>query len=165
MSKTRYPIPDGCNSVQVLVLRELAPDRPQCETPDKIASLVLSMRASDPTTNPDVETLYVVALDSRRRVTAVQRISDGILDTVLSHPREIFRPAILLGAHAICLAHNHPSGDVKPSESDIRMTRDICRAGELLRISLLDHIIIADAGRQIDGRAFNSLRELGYFYA
>jgi DNA repair protein RadC len=83
---------------------------------------------------------------------------------LLVHPREVFRPAIAAGAAALVLVHNHPSGDPTPSEADIRVTRDLIRAGQLLKIEVLDHIIL---GRRTTERAkdYVSLRELGYFYS
>jgi len=79
------------------------------------------------------------------------------------HPREIFRPAITSRAAAVILAHNHPSGDPTPSEADIRVTRDLIKAGQLLKIEVLDHVIL---GQRTTDRPkdFLSLRELGYFY-
>jgi len=92
----------------------------------------------------------------------VEMVSQGTLDTILVHPREVFRSAILGGAAAIIMVHNHPSGDPTPSEADIKVTRDLVRAGQLLKINLLDHVIL---GRKTGERArdFASLRELGYF--
>src|SRR5437879_2479635 len=76
--------------------------------------------------------------------------------TLMLHAREVFRAAVIAGAAAIVLMHNHPSGDPSPSEADIRVTRDLIRAGQLLKIEVLDHVIIGQ-GRDV------SLRELGYF--
>jgi DNA repair protein RadC len=80
------------------------------------------------------------------------------------HPREVFKAAISANAAAVVLAHNHPSGDPTPSEADIKVTRDLIRAGQLLKIDVLDHVIIGHATpeRQKD---YASLRELGYFYS
>ena len=74
----------------------------------------------------------------------------------------MFKSAIAAGASAIVLVHNHPSGDPTPSESDIKVTRDLIRAGQLLKIEVLDHVIL---GRPTQERArdYVSLRELGYF--
>jgi len=107
--------------------------------------------------NPSVECVVVLALNTRRKAIGHFLVSTGTLDTTLVHPREIFKTAILLSAHAIILAHNHPSGDSTPSESDIKVTRDLIRAGQLLKIEVLDHVIIGHGQRC-------SLRELGYFY-
>lgn len=78
------------------------------------------------------------------------------MDTILVHPREVFRAAIIASASAIVLAHNHPSGEATPSEADIKVTRDLIRAGQLLKIEVLDHVIIG-AGEHV------SLRTLGFF--
>ena len=89
---------------------------------------------------------------------------DGTLDTILVHPRDVFKAAIAANASAIVLVHNHPSGDPTPSEADIKVTRDLIRAGQLLKIDVLDHVIV---GRATEQRAkdYSSLRELGYFYS
>lgn len=109
-----------------------------------------------------VETFQVILLNVRRRLIEVLRVSEGTLDTLLVHPREVFRPAIAANAAAIVLCHNHPSGDPSPSEADIKVTRDLIRAGQLLKIEVLDHVIL---GRASHGRSkdYVSLRELGYF--
>lgn len=103
----------------------------------------------------ETECLVVLMLNTRRRIKGHYFVSIGTADTLLTHPREIFRLAIMVSASAIILAHNHPSGDPTPSEADIRVTRDIARAGQLLKLELLDHIILGNP-RHI------SLRELGY---
>ena len=111
-----------------------------------------------------VETLQVLLLNTRRRLIRVEEITDGTIDTLLVHPREVFKAAIAANAAAVVLAHNHPSGDPTPSEADIKVTRDLIRAGQLLKIDVLDHVII---GRATAERAkdYSSLREFGYFYA
>ncbi|MCS7338330.1 MAG: hypothetical protein NZ739_08870, partial [Verrucomicrobiae bacterium] len=90
-----------------------------------------------------------------------EEIATGTLDTLLVHPREVFRHAITANAAAIVLVHNHPSGDPTPSEADIRITRELVRAGQLLKIEVLDHIVIGrpSADREKD---YVSLRQLGY---
>jgi DNA repair protein RadC len=108
-----------------------------------------------------VENFQVVFLNTRRRMIGMQVMSPGTLDSLLTHPREIFSAAIAKRAAAIILVHNHPSGDPTPSEQDIKVTRDLMRAGQLLKIEVLDHVIL---GRQTleRPRDFISLRELGY---
>jgi len=90
--------------------------------------------------------------------------SQGLLDTLLVHPREVFRPAIVANAAAVLLVHNHPSGDPTPSEADIKATRDLIRAGQLLKIEVVDHIVIGRASA-VRNKDYSSLKELGYFYA
>jgi DNA repair protein RadC len=110
----------------------------------------------------EVETLQVLLLNARYKLIRVEEISDGTLDTILVHPREVFRRAIAANAHAIVLAHNHPSGDPTPSAADIKVTKDLIRAGQLLKIEVIDHVII---GRATTERAkeYFSMRELGIF--
>jgi DNA repair protein RadC len=105
--------------------------------------------------NPECECFIALHLNIQRRIKAHQMISIGTLDSIHSHPREVFRGAVVGSAHSIILLHNHPSGDPTPSDCDIRTTRDLVRAGQLLKIDVVDHIII---GRT----AHSSLRELGF---
>jgi DNA repair protein RadC len=138
---------------------EIHHESPALDNPERIAELLReSNRAFD------VESFQVVLLNTRRRLIRVERISQGTLDTILVHPREVFKSAIAANAAAIVLAHNHPSGDPTPSEADIKVTRDLIRAGQLLKIEVLDHVII---GRATHDRPkdYVSLRELGYFYS
>ena len=111
-----------------------------------------------------VEEFQVLLLNTRKRLIRVDVISQGTLDTILVHPREVFRAAIAGNAASIILVHNHPSGDPSPSEADIKVTRDLIRAGQLLKIEVVDHVII---GRATDQRSkdYASLKELGYFYS
>jgi len=111
-----------------------------------------------------VESFQVLLLNTRKRLIRVDEISEGTLDTLLVHPRDVFRAAIAANAAGVVLVHNHPSGDPTPSEADIKVTRDLIRAGQLLKIEVVDHVII---GRVSAERAkdYSSLRELGYFYS
>lgn len=110
----------------------------------------------------DVENFIVLCLNVRRRAIGWTVTGTGTLDTLLVHPREVFKPAIVMNAAAIVLCHNHPSGDFTPSEADIKVTRDMIRAGQLLKIDVLDHVIL---GRSINSsKDYSSLRELGHFY-
>ncbi len=138
---------------------ELRDEAPLLETPDAVADLM-----REETRLMSVETFQILLLNTRRRYLGVQKIADGTLDTLLVHPREVFKPAIAANAAAIILLHNHPSGDPTPSEADIKVTRDLIRAGQLLKIEVLDHVIL---GRATEERPkdFVSLRELGYFYS
>jgi DNA repair protein RadC len=112
----------------------------------------------------EVEQFQVVLLNTRKKLLRVENISQGTLDTILVHPREVFRFAIAANASSLVLVHNHPSGDPTPSEADIKVTRDLIRAGQLLKIEVLDHVIIGRA-TQDRPKDYVSLRELGYFYS
>lgn len=138
--------------------RESHREAPLLDTPERVADYLREeMRCLD------IETFHVLMVTTRRRLIAAERLSQGTLDTLLVHPRQVFRRAIAANAAAIILAHNHPSGDPSPSEADVKVTRDLIRAGQLLKIDVLDHIIL---GRRTADctRDYTSLRELGYFY-
>ena len=138
--------------------RELRIESPVLDTPEAVANL---MREDNRLRR--VETFQVLLLNTRRRLIRAAEISDGTLDTLLVHPREVFEKAITAGAAAIVLVHNHPSGDPTPSEADIKVTRDLIRAGQLLKIEVLDHVIIGRATQERP-KDYVSLRELGYFF-
>jgi DNA repair protein RadC len=91
-----------------------------------------------------VEQFGVVILDSKHRVLKTRLISVGSLDASVVHPREVFRAAVLGGAAAVVLFHNHPSGDPTPSPEDCELTRRLIAAGELMGIEVLDHVILAE---------------------
>ena len=137
---------------------ELQVESPVLDNPENIVRLLRARNLVKP-----VETLQVLLLNTRRRLIRVEEVTDGTIDTLLVHAREVFKHAIAANASAIVLAHNHPSGDPTPSEADIKVTRDLIRAGQLLKIEVLDHVILgrATAERTKD---WSSLRELGYFY-
>jgi len=88
------------------------------------------------------ETFHALLLDSKNRLVAKRRISEGSLGASLVHPREAFRPAVREAAASVLFLHNHPSGDPTPSDEDRRITARLRQAGELLGIPVLDHIVI-----------------------
>lgn len=99
------------------------------------------------------EQFLIACLNSANRITNYRIISEGILDSSLVHPREVFKAAIEESAKSIFLVHNHPSGNPNPSPQDIKITRKMVEAGKIFEIPVVDHIIIA-------GNAFTSLLEL-----
>jgi len=124
-------------------------DRPQILSAMDAARLVVPQYGSQP-----VEQFGVLLLDTKHRLLRTTRVSVGTLDASVVHPREVFRAAVAGGAAAILLFHNHPSGDPTPSDDDVALTRRMIRAGELMGITVLDHIIVAE-------NAYASLRERG----
>jgi DNA repair protein RadC len=92
------------------------------------------------------EYLLAFFLNARHQLIARDVISIGTLTASLAHPREIFAPAIGRAAAGVILIHNHPSGDPSPSDEDIRLTKRIAQAGQIMGIELLDHLIIAENG-------------------
>jgi DNA repair protein RadC len=139
--------------------RELQTDAPLLDSPERVAALLREENRFY-----QVEQFQVALLNTRRKLIRIERISQGTLDTLLVHPREVFKVAIAANAAALILVHNHPSGDPTPSEADVKVTRDLIRAGQLLKIEVLDHIIL---GRRTLERPkdYVSLKELGYFYS
>ena len=96
------------------------------------------------------ESLRVILLDTRYHLLRIHEVSVGSVNESIAHPRDVFRPAVISSAYAVIVAHNHPSGDPSPSQSDHSLTRRLAEAAELLQIKLLDHIII---GAPAEGRA------------
>jgi len=139
--------------------QEIRQDSPVLDRPEFIAEML-----REDVRFYEVETFQIVLLNTRRKLIRVEKISQGTLDTILIHPREVFKIAITANAAAIVLVHNHPSGDPTPSEADIKVTRDLIRAGQLLKIEVLDHIIIGSRTQERP-KDYSSLRELGYFYS
>jgi DNA repair protein RadC len=102
------------------------------------------------------EHFLVVLLDTRNQVIKVSEVSVGSLDTSVVHPREVFKEAISASAAAVIFVHNHPSGDTEASEDDIRLTKRLAEAGEIMGIDVLDHIIVTD-------KDYLSLKSKGLF--
>ncbi len=155
-----FRFPAQAHEWKIVSLRECTtPDQmAECATPDQAAAYWRANVATDPIYSPDCECFAVLILNTRRRIKGHHLVSIGTLDTILVHPREIFRLAIMVGASALILAHNHPSGESSPSEADIKVIRDLFRAGQLLKIEVLDHIIVGSGNH-------SSLRSMGYFFA
>jgi DNA repair protein RadC len=114
-------------------------ERPQIITSRDAAALLLPEFG-----NRSVEHFGVVLLDTKHRVLRSTLLSIGTLDASIVHPREVFREATRGGAAAIVLFHNHPSGDPTPSDDDVELTMRLVRAGQLMGIDVLDHVIVAE---------------------
>ena len=123
-------------------------------TPDAICRLVAGrLRCADR------EMLLSVLLNTQHRLIRVETVSIGTVNEALAHAREVFKPAIAYSAHSLVVVHNHPSGDPRPSEADVRLTRRLADAAKLLQIPLLDHVIIGQPGNGSPG--YFSFREAG----
>jgi len=112
-------------------------------TPIKSAKDVFEY-ASHILSDKSKEHFMILHLDSKNRVIKDEIISVGILNASIVHPREVFKSAIKESANAIILVHNHPSGDPTPSCEDIKITDMIFKAGEIIGINVLDHVIVGD---------------------
>ncbi len=104
--------------------------------------------------NLDREYFWTIHLNVRNRVLGVETVSIGSLSETIVHPREVFKGAILSNAASVILVHNHPSGDPMPSPEDISLSRRLVSAGQLMKIEVLDHIVIA-------GESYSSLKDRG----
>ena len=138
---------------------EIRHEQPLITTPGDVAALLREEHRFF-----EVEYFHVLLLNTRNRLIRVERISQGALDTTIAQPREVFRHALAANASKVVLVHNHPSGDPTPSEADIRVTRDMIRAGQLLKIEVMDHIILGKLTIERP-KDFVSLRELGHCHA
>jgi DNA repair protein RadC len=135
--------------------REFRAEAPLVETPDQVANLM-----REEYRQVLVESFKVILLNRRNRLLRIENVSQGTVDTILIHPREVFRHAITANATGIILVHNHPSGDPTPSSADLAATGDIIRAGHVLKIEVMDHVII---GARMHGKAkdYYSIRQSG----
>jgi DNA repair protein RadC len=124
-------------------------DRAQFMTAREVAEFLVPQFGTRP-----VEQFGVILLDTKHRLLRTTVLSVGTLDASIVHPREVFRAAASAGAAALVLFHNHPSGDPTPSADDITLTRRLVQAGDLMGITVLDHVIIAES-------RFCSLKERG----
>lgn len=104
------------------------------------------------------EMFVVFHVNTKNKIIGHHLVSLGTLDATLAHPRDVFRVAIMNSAASIIAVHNHPSGEVEPSEADIKISRKLMEAGKILKIDFLDSIIVDN-----DAENYYSLRERGYF--
>jgi len=125
-------------------------DRPVVSTPEEVVALCATQLRG-----MDREHFWALALSTKNRLLRMVEVSVGSLNASIVHPRELFKEAVRMSAASIVVVHNHPSGDPTPSGADIQLTRRLARAGEVLGIELLDHVVIGDGG------AHASLRQMG----
>lgn len=116
-------------------------------TPEDLAELVLPLL-----TGLDREHCLLVSLDTRHQVLDVRTVSIGSVAHTFMDPREVYRDALLSGASAVAVAHNHPSGDPSPSPEDRAVTRRLVRAGEILGLPLIDHLVVGRGNWRSFGR-------------
>src|SRR5688572_30425030 len=127
------------------------------DRPDKIADYLRA--AFDE--NPMQEAFYCVYLDRKNHPLGRHLITLGTVSSTLVAPREVFRGAILSGASALIVAHNHPSGDPSPSTADIRVTRALREASRIIEIELIDHVIVGDVQADPANLGYYSFRAAG----
>jgi DNA repair protein RadC len=153
----RVPGIGGARAAQLLAAVEVGRRtlvRPRRERPQILAAIDAAQLLVPQFGALPVEHFGLLLLDTKHRVTRTTLLSVGTLDASIVHPREVFRAAASGAAAAIVLFHNHPSGDPAPSEDDITLTKRLVRAGDLMGITVLDHVIVAE-------NRYASLRERG----
>lgn len=171
----RHPIPDGlwrvsaedltdlsgvgpAGAARVLACLEMSrratawrtSRRPTISTPEDVVAL-----CSPQLRGADREHFWALALNTKNQLVKMVEVSVGSLNASIVHPRELFRDAVRASAAAVVVVHNHPSGDPTPSGADIQLTRRLIKAGDVLGIEVLDHVIIGDGGEH------TSLRDMG----
>ena len=132
--------------------REGLTERREMDGPDEVAKVF-----AEHLRHADREHFVVMMLCTQNRLIGLNTVSIGTLNAALVSPREVFKAAILANAASIVVGHNHPSGDPAPSPEDLAVTDVLRRAGELLDIPVLDHVVVGDGGR------YASLKRLGLF--
>jgi DNA repair protein RadC len=113
---------------------------------EEAAGVFQGLLAAEDRIDQDKEHCWVMHLNSRYQMTMVELVSMGLVNKVSIHPREIYRRAIMEASVYIIVAHNHPSGDVTPSEGDIKGAIELRKAGKIIAIPLLDYLIISPTG-------------------
>jgi DNA repair protein RadC len=119
------------------IVREAPVPAGDMDTPESVHALL-----KDRAEREEVEVMWVILLNTRNKIMACQEIGRGTLNCAVADARTIFRCAIAFNASAVIVAHNHPSGDPSPSADDIALTKCIQKAGDILYIKLLDHVIL-----------------------
>ena len=137
---------------RVQLVREAGIERPHLDSPSDAAQILCRYLE-----NEDREHFVTLMMDVRNRIIGIHTVSIGTLNCAVISAREVFKAAILANAASIILAHNHPSGDLTPSPEDIQVTENLRKAGKLLDIEVLDHVIVGEDG------AWSSLKRLGHF--
>lgn len=124
--------------------------KPNISTPEDVVAL-----CGPQLRGLDREHFWTLALNTKNRLIRVVEVSVGSLNASIVHPRELFKDPVRLSAASVIVVHNHPSGDPTPSGADIQLTRRIVRAGDVLGIEVLDHVVIGGGGEHA------SMRDLG----
>ena len=140
--KQNLPLRVVLNRVGEATLNQYGAARRPMDSPEAAYLLWREVVAEDPCHEPEKEHLVTALLNAKLRLIGYHIVSVGSLNEAIAHPREIYRATILAGAYAHVLMHNHPSGDPTPSDADRRLTRKIQEAGQIVEISLLDHVIV-----------------------
>ncbi len=115
-------------------------------SPKSVWEVTRELLASEDEVDRDKEHFWVFHLDVRNRIKLIELVSLGTLNSSLVHPREVFTRAVGERSAQIIIAHNHPSGEPTPSDEDLALTKRLKKAGELLGIELIDHLVVTGDG-------------------
>jgi DNA repair protein RadC len=132
----RYIVPQ----MRLVLVKEPGPEPCMVNTPDDLARFV------EPMKHYSEEHFVAFHLDVRNQVTGYHIVSHGTVSASLVHPREVFKAALLANSHSMIVAHNHPTGSLEPSEEDLSVTEILIKAGDLMGVKLLDHVIVSSNG-------------------
>lgn len=121
----------------------------------EVARVLSAILGMDDEIDRDKEHFWIIGLNAKNVIKFIDLVSLGTLTNTVIHPREVFRLSVMRGVCSVIVGHNHPSGDPTPSREDIAVTERLKSAGDILGISLLDHVIIGDNGQ------FASFKEKG----
>jgi len=119
---------------------------PAVRTPESVAAVVRSILSAENEVDRDKEHFFVFGCSASLGIKYVELVSLGTLTASIVHPREIFRLAVMKGIASLILAHNHPSGTLKPTIEDCNVTNRLKQAGDILGIQVLDHVIVSESG-------------------
>jgi len=134
-------LPYNISEIEITYKNKVKPsDRPKISSSQDCYNVLNSVWENDKIEY--IEQFYVVLLNKANRVLGVSKISEGGIGGCICDPKRVFQCALKANASAIILAHNHPSGQTKPSEPDIQITKKIKNAANYLDLSLLDHLIV-----------------------
>lgn len=140
----------ACVEMSRRVVRPSTECRPVVSTPEDVVAL-----CGPQLRGRDREHFIALALNTKNRLVRLIEVSVGSLNASIVHPRELFKDAVRASAASVVVVHNHPSGDPTPSGADIQLTRRLVKAGDVLGVEVLDHVVIGAGGEHA------SLRELG----
>ncbi len=123
-------------------------------SPSDLAELVGTLLETEHEFDQSKEHFYAIGLNTKNVVQYIDLVSLGTLDASLVHPRESFRHAVAMGVSSVAFAHNHPSGNVTPSNQDYLVTKKLVDAGKILGIDVIDHVIVGN-----DSSSYFSIHE------
>ncbi len=132
--------PIRCDGFLALVKEDAVTYTGSLRDPESVANFI----RENYTEGAVEESVYVIALDIKNTPKGVSRVSQGSINLSVISPKQIFKRLLLLDSAAFMLIHNHPSGDVTPSKTDDVVTQNLLKAGSLMELPLIDHIIVSD---------------------